>query len=97
MIELSKIRKVKQPQGRSAGSTYKASDKPAGWYIEQAGLKGYKIGGAQVSTKHANFIINTNDAKAVDVINLMKEIERQVFEKFGIMLQREIQIIGEIE
>ena len=84
-----------QPKGRSAGSIYKRADKPAGWYIERAGLKGLRRGGAVVSEKHANFILNDGTATAADVISLMTEIERRVYETFGVALEREIKLVGE--
>lgn len=84
-----------QPKGRSAGSTYKRADKPAGWYIDRAGLKGLCRGGARVSEKHANFILNDGTATASDVVALMTEIERRVYETFGVKLEREIKLVGE--
>ena len=84
-----------QPQGRCAGSTYKRADKPAGWYIERAGLKGLSRGGARVSEKHANFILNDGTATASDVYSLMTEIERRVYDDFGVKLEREIKLIGD--
>ena len=84
-----------QPKGRSAGSIYKRADKPAGWCIERAGLKGLRRGGAVVSEKHANFILNDGTATAADVISLMTEIERRVYEIFGVVLEREIKLVGE--
>jgi len=67
---------------------------PAGWLIEQCGLKGKIIGGAQISPKHANFIVNTGGAKAGDVIKLIKLAKKRVKEKFGIELEEEIQYLG---
>ncbi len=84
-----------QPQGKSAGSTYLNAEKPAGWYIDRAGLKGMRVGGAFVSEKHANFIVNDGDATADDVLTLMKRIEATVYDKFGIELKREIKLVGE--
>ncbi len=84
-----------QPGGRSAGSVYMRGDRPAGWYIEAAGLKGAREGGAVVSEKHANFIINTGGATAADVVKLMTRIEEKVKELFNVELKREIQLIGE--
>lgn len=79
----------------NAGSIFK---NPSGDYaarlIEQAGLKGLTIGGAKVSEKHANFIVNFNNAAANDVLELMKVIQQTVFQKFGIMLEPEIKMIG---
>ncbi len=67
---------------------------PAGWLIEQAGLKGKTIGGAQVSTDHANYIINIGDAKAEQVVMLISFIKQQVRDKFGIQLKEEVQYVG---
>lgn len=67
---------------------------PAGWLVEQVGLKGKKIGGAMVSEKHANFIINTGDAKAEDVVILISVIKQKIRSKFGIQLQEEIEYVG---
>jgi UDP-N-acetylmuramate dehydrogenase len=62
--------------------------------IEQSGLKGYKMGGAQVSVKHANFIINDGSAKALDIEMLIDYVQQQVHEKMGVFLTREVHIIG---
>ncbi|HNZ26650.1 MAG TPA: UDP-N-acetylenolpyruvoylglucosamine reductase, partial [Spirochaetota bacterium] len=62
--------------------------------IEEAGLKGRVVGGAKVSEKHANFLINNGDAKAADVMKLIKFIEDEVLEKKGVKLERELRIIG---
>lgn len=90
-------RKEKQPlEYGSAGSTFK---RPTGYFagalIEQSGLKGYTVGGAQVSEKHAGFVINKNNATATDVINLIRDVQKIVFEKHGVMLETEVKIIGE--
>lgn len=66
---------------------------PAAWLIEQAGLKGQKQGGAQISTLHANFIVNTGGAKAKDILDLIVLIKQKVSEKFNINLIEEVQII----
>lgn len=66
---------------------------PAGWLIEQAGLKGKKIGGAQISEEHGNFIINVSNAKSEDVVKLIKMCKDRVMELFGIELHEEIKII----
>lgn len=76
-------------------SSYDGQEKlSAGWLIDQAGLKGYQIGGAQVSPVHANFIVNTGSATAQDVEQLAAHIQAVVLEKFGIPLQREVFSIG---
>ena len=63
--------------------------------IDEAGLKGYKVGGAQVSEKHAGFIVNVDNATAKDVIELTDYIKEKIEEKFGKKINLEIQIIGE--
>ena len=84
-----------QPIGNSAGSVFKnPSGDFAGRLIEQCGLKGYQIGGAEVSQKHANFIIN-NGGTSLDVYNLIQFIKRVVNEKFGITLEEEVRCVGD--
>ncbi|MCX5782372.1 MAG: UDP-N-acetylmuramate dehydrogenase [Elusimicrobia bacterium] len=79
----------------NAGSIFKNPQGDyAGRLIEQAGLKGLKFGGAKISEKHANFIINSGDAKSSDVLELIKVVRHKVKEKFGIDLELEIKIIG---
>ena len=90
-------RKDKQPlEYPSAGSTFK---RPAGYFagalIEDCGLKGYTVGGAQVSEKHAGFVINKGGATSTDVITLIKDVQKIVFEKHGVMLETEVKIVGE--
>ncbi|MBQ8404431.1 MAG: UDP-N-acetylmuramate dehydrogenase [Clostridia bacterium] len=92
MKEYTEKRKASQPLTMpSAGSVFK---RPAvgfsGKYIEDAGLKGYKIGGAQVSEKHAGFIVNAGGATSCDVLALIEKIKTVVSEKFGVMLETEI-------
>jgi len=96
MQELQKRRIDKQPlQYPSAGSVFK---RPEGFFagklIEDAGLKGYQIGGAAVSEKHAGFIINKGDATCADVLDLIRFIQNTVKEQFGILLECEIRHIG---
>jgi UDP-N-acetylmuramate dehydrogenase len=67
----------------------------AGRLIEQAGLKGIHIGGAEVSRKHANFIVNTGNARAADVLQLIKLVQETVKQKLGYSLETEITVIGE--
>ncbi|AST58328.1 UDP-N-acetylenolpyruvoylglucosamine reductase [Thermoanaerobacterium thermosaccharolyticum] len=97
MDELNGLRKKKQPlEYPSAGSVFK---RPEGYYagklIQDAGLQGYTIGGAQVSEKHCGFIINKGDATAEDVINLIRFIQKTVKDRFGVDLHTEVKIIGE--
>ncbi len=90
-------RKKRQPLGfPNAGSVFKnPSAESAGRLIEQAGLKGRTVGGAQVSEKHANFIVNLGKATARDVQELMEIVQRTVLEVHGVRLEPEIKIIGE--
>jgi UDP-N-acetylmuramate dehydrogenase len=90
-------RKEQQPWGLpNAGSVFKnPQDESAGKLIESAGLKGLTVGGAQVSEKHANFIVNRGNAKAADVLQLMELIKEKVLEMHQIRLEPEIKIVGE--
>ena len=90
------LRKQKQPLGMaSAGSFFKnPPGQPAGRLIEEAGLKGFKIGDAMVSDQHANFIINTGKASANDIFSLMQEVQDTVYKRFGIKLEPEVHILG---
>jgi UDP-N-acetylmuramate dehydrogenase len=89
-------RQAKQPQGKSAGSTFKnPPGYSAGWLVEQVGLKGQTHGRAQFSPKHANFMMNLGGATAADVLALMDEARRRVKEQFGIELEPEIEFLGE--
>ena len=97
MDELTHLRAIKQPlEYPSCGSVFK---RPVGHYtgplIEQAGLKGMTIGGAQVSEKHAGFIVNINHATATDYVNLIHYIQKVIKEKFDVTLETEVRIIGE--
>jgi UDP-N-acetylmuramate dehydrogenase len=89
-------RKRKQPLDKpTAGSTFKSppASKGAGWYIEQAGLKGFQIGGARVSPVHANWIENMGDATAADVRRLITHIQNTVATKLGIALEPEVRFL----
>lgn len=90
-----KTRSVKQPSGLTCGSFFKNPSRfpSAGWLIEQAGCKGMKVGGAEVSTKHANFFMNTGSASSADILNLAIQVYTKVKEKFDISLQPEVQIL----
>ncbi len=95
MMELWAKRTASQPLDKpSAGSTFK---RPATGYaaalIDQAGLKGFSIGGAQVSEKHAGFVINTGSATFADVTALMEHIQKTVYESSGVMLEPEVKIL----
>ena len=97
METYKKARLEKQPVGMpSAGSTFKrGSNFIAAQLIDEAGLKGYTIGGAQVSLKHAGFIVNNGNATAKDILNLIDYIIQRVYEKFGKILELEVEVIGE--
>ena len=85
-----------QPEGKSVGSIFKnPGSKPAGYLIQEAGLKGKKIGGAMISKKHANWIINFSNAKAQDVLKLIRLAKMEVKKKFGIEMKEEIKLMGE--
>lgn len=80
----------------SAGSTFKRGDEYiTAKLIDESGLKGFTIGGAKVSEKHAGFIVNAKNAKAEDIINLIEYVKQKVYEKFGKHIEEEIKIIGE--
>ncbi len=90
-------RKTKQPWDLpSAGSVFKNPVQgPAGRFIEEAGLKGSRIGDAQVSEQHANFIVNRGKARARDILTLVEIIREKVFKEKGVWLETEIQVVGE--
>ncbi len=93
----NKERLAKQPLGEpSAGSVFKNPNhhQSAGFLIENSGLKGFQIGGAQVSTKHANFILNTGNASSSDITELISYIQKKVFEIYKIQLETEIKLFN---
>ena len=97
MADFKERRCTKQPLSMpSAGSTFK---RPEGYFagklIEDSQLKGFSIGGAQVSEKHSGFVINTGDATAQDVLDLIHHIQNTVYEKFGVKLETEVKMLGE--
>lgn len=96
MDELAQKRKASQPlEYPSAGSTFK---RPTGYFagalIEGCGLKGKRIGGAEVSVKHAGFLINAENATCADVLALIEFVQKTVFDAHGVMLEPEVKIIG---
>ena len=97
MDEYSKKRKSLQPlEFPSAGSSFKRQEGIiTAKLIDECGLKGFKIGGAMVSQKHAGFIVNTGNATAKDVLDLIKYVKEKVYEKFKVEIKEEIRILGE--
>ncbi|MFZ4439668.1 MAG: UDP-N-acetylmuramate dehydrogenase [Syntrophales bacterium] len=95
--EIIEMRREKHPlEFRNAGSVFKnPRDCPAGTLIEEAGLKGIRLGDAQVSEKHANFIVNLGHATAAEILSLVALIQQRVLEKTGRTLETEVKIIGE--
>jgi len=93
----SEMRKRTQPLDYpSAGSIFKnPKEGPAGKWIEEAGLKGCRMGQAMISDRHANFIINLGKATAEEIINLMEMVERKIYEEKGIFLEREVRVVGD--
>lgn len=97
MDDLKEKRVSKQPlEYPSAGSTFK---RPEGYFagklIQDAGLRGFRVGGAQVSEKHCGFIINRDQATSTDICQLMQQVSEIVYEKFGVRLEPEVKKIGE--
>lgn len=97
MEDLKQKRVEKQPLDLpSAGSTFK---RPEGYFagklIMDAGLRGFSVGGAQVSEKHCGFVVNTGGASASDVLTLIREVQKRVREKFGVELETEVKFLGE--
>lgn len=97
MAELGKRRNEKQPVNYpSAGSFFK---RPEGYFagklVQDAGLKGYTVGGAQVSELHSGFVINIGGATASDIVAVMKHCQKEVYDKFGVNLEPEVRILGE--
>ncbi|MGH3118254.1 MAG: UDP-N-acetylmuramate dehydrogenase [Gaiellales bacterium] len=97
--ELQTRRKAAQPTNkRTFGSVFKNPEHElsAGRMLEACGLRGHRIGGAQISPRHANFIENADGARSVDAIALMTEARRRALEEFGVALEHEVQFMGEV-
>jgi UDP-N-acetylmuramate dehydrogenase len=97
MDQLNFLRASKQPlEYPSCGSVFK---RPQGYYtgklIHDADLQGYSIGGAQISTKHAGFIVNKGTATATDYLNVIQHVQAVIKDKFGVDLETEVRILGE--
>jgi UDP-N-acetylenolpyruvoylglucosamine reductase len=97
-------RREAQPSGiKTFGSTFKNPEDPgaegrtAGQLLEAAGCRGLQIGGARFSDKHANFVENAGGATTADILALMAEGRRRVHERFGVLLEPEVQVLGEVE
>jgi UDP-N-acetylenolpyruvoylglucosamine reductase len=100
VAELQALRKAAQPTNkRTFGSVFKNPDHElsAGRMLEACGLKGHRIGGAQISPRHANFIENAGDAQAEEAIALMTEARRRAHEQYGVELEHEVQFLGPLE
>ncbi len=102
MREVRASRETSQPAGRSCGSVFRnpgpgaGASLSAGQLLDEAGCKGMTVGGAAVSGKHANFIINAGGARTADVLQLMNRCRRRVFKRTGIVLEPEVRLIGPI-
>jgi UDP-N-acetylmuramate dehydrogenase len=97
VAEMQAQRKAAQPTNkRTFGSVFKNPDHEltAGRMLEAAGLRGHKIGGAQISPRHANFIENADGARSADAVELMTEARRRALEQFGVTLEHEVQFLG---
>jgi UDP-N-acetylenolpyruvoylglucosamine reductase len=100
VAEMQAARKAAQPTNkRTFGSVFKNPDHDltAGRMLEACGLRGYRIGGAQISPRHANFIENADGARSADAIALMAEARRRAREEFGVELEHEVRLVGPIE
>ena len=99
MADLARQRREKQPlEYPSAGSTFK---RPEGYFagklIEDAGLKGFAVGGAEVSVKHSGFVINRGGASAAEIRSLIEQVQQRVYEDAGVRLEREVIYLGEFD
>jgi UDP-N-acetylmuramate dehydrogenase len=100
VARLQALRKAAQPTNkRTFGSVFKNPEHEltAGRMLEACGLKGYRIGGAQISPRHANFIENADRARTADAISLMVEARRRALEQFGVALRHEVEFLGPLE
>jgi UDP-N-acetylmuramate dehydrogenase len=96
IVEIDQAREASQPRSRTGGSTFVNPPNAKAWeLIDRAGCRGLKFGGAQVSEKHCNFLINTGDATAHDIETLGEEVRRRVLAQSGVALQWEIKRIGD--
>jgi len=96
LAELDARRLAAQPRGRSAGSIFKNTpEHPAWWLIDQVGLRGHRIGDAEISARHTNFFVNRARACAADIVALMDLAQQRVQERFGVRLEAEVARVGE--
>jgi UDP-N-acetylmuramate dehydrogenase len=96
--EFDEQRRAAQPPGRNCGSVFKnPQQNPSWWYVAQVGLRGHRIGGAQFSDQHANFILNLGDARAADIVALIELAQQRVRDRFAIELETEVALVGEFE
>jgi UDP-N-acetylmuramate dehydrogenase len=94
--EIDSERLAAQPRGRTGGSTFKNPEGRHAWeLIDAVGLRGHRIGDAQISEKHSNFFMNVGAARAADVFALMEEARRRVRVRFAIELENEVALVGE--
>jgi UDP-N-acetylmuramate dehydrogenase len=94
--ELDRRRLAAQPRGRNAGSIFKNTpEHPAWWLIDQVGLRGYRVGDAVISPKHANFFVNAGHARAADVKALIDLARQRIMARFGLELELEVALVGE--
>jgi len=94
--EILEWRRTRHPAGATMGSTFKnPPGSHAGYLIEQAGLRGYRVGGAQISELHGNFFMNAGNATAADVLALIEHARAEVMRQFGIEMELEVELIGE--
>lgn len=97
MSHTAAVRRSKTPQGSSCGSVFKnPPNDAAGRVIEAAGLKGYTCGGAEVSEKHANYIVNRGGATSADIRTIVAHIQTVIQREFGLVLEPEVQLLGEV-
>ncbi len=94
--EILEWRRTRHPAGATMGSTFKnPPDSHAGYLIEQAGLRGYRVGGAEIAELHGNFFMNAGGATAADVWALIEHARAEVYRQFGVKLELEIELLGE--
>ena len=95
--ELDAERKAAQPPGRNCGSVFKnpAGEHPSWWYVDRVGLRGHRIGNAQFSERHSNFILNLGGATAVEIVSLIRLAQQRVKAQFSFDLETEVMLIGE--